>query len=85
MITVKRFTAAWCGPCKQLAPVIEQLQREMSSVSFETIDVDASPDLAMKYEVRSIPTLVFEKGGQEVKRTLGAQTKASLISTINSL
>jgi thioredoxin 1 len=85
MITVKRFTAAWCGPCKQLAPVIEQLQREMSSVNFETIDVDASPDLAVKYGVRSVPTLVFEKGGQEVKRTLGAQTKVSLISTINSI
>lgn len=85
MITVKRFTAAWCGPCKQLSPVIEQLQREMSSVNFETIDVDASPDIAMRYDVRSVPTLIFEKGGQEVKRTLGAQTKASLISTINSL
>jgi thioredoxin 1 len=85
MITVKRFTSTWCGPCKQLAPVIEQLQREMSSVSFETIDVDASPDLAMKYEVRSIPTLVFEKGGQEVKRTLGAQTKSTLLSIINSI
>jgi thioredoxin 1 len=85
MITVKRFTSTWCGPCKQLSPVIEQLQREMSSVSFETIDVDASPDLAMKYEVRSIPTLVFEKGGQEVKRTLGAQTKSTLLSIINSI
>jgi thioredoxin 1 len=85
MITVKRFTSTWCGPCKQLAPVIEQLQREISSVNFETIDVDASPDLAVKYEVRSIPTLVFEKGGQEVKRTLGAQTKSTLLSIINSL
>lgn len=85
MITVKRFTASWCQPCKQLTPVIEQLQREISSVSFETIDVDASPDLALLYEVRSVPTLVFEKDGQEFKRTLGVQTKAAILSIINSI
>ena len=44
MITVKRFTAAWCGPCKQLAPIMGQVQSEMSNVDFQTIDVDASPD-----------------------------------------
>jgi thioredoxin 1 len=65
--------------------LIEQLQREMSGVNFETIDVDVSPDLALKYEVRSIPTLVFEKGGQELKRTLGVQTKSTLLSILNSL
>ena len=85
MITVKRFTAAWCGPCKQLAPIIGQIQSEISGVDFQTVDVDASPDIAMKYGVNSIPTLVFEKDGQEVKRTLGMQTKQSLTSIINSL
>ena len=85
MITVKRFTAAWCGPCKQLAPLIGQIQSEVSGVDFQTIDVDASPDIALKYNVSSIPTLVFEKNGQEVKRTLGMQTKSTLISIINSL
>lgn len=85
MITVKRFTAAWCGPCKQLAPLIGQIQSEVSGVDFQTIDVDASPDITLKYNVSSIPTLVFEKDGQEVKRTLGMQTKSTLISIINSL
>ena len=85
MITVKRFTAAWCGPCKQLDPIIGQIQSEMSNVDFQTIDVDASPDLVMKYNVSSIPTLIFEKDGQEVKRILGVQSKATLISILNSL
>ena len=85
MITVKRFTAAWCGPCKQLAPIMGQVQSEMSNIDFQTIDVDASPDLAVKYNVSSIPALIFEKDGQEVKRTLGVQSKATLISILNSL
>ena len=85
MVTIKRFTAAWCGPCKQLAPIIGQIQSEMSGVDFQTVDVDSSPDIALKYNVSSIPTLVFEKNGQEVKRTLGMQTKSTLISIINSL
>ena len=85
MITVKRFTSTWCGPCKQLAPIIGQIQSEMPNVDFQTIDVDASPDLVMKYNVSSIPTLIFEKDGQEVKRILGMQSRSTLISILNSL
>ena len=85
MVTIKRFTAAWCGPCKQLAPIIGQIQSEMSGVDFQTVDVDSSPDIALKYNVSSIPTLIFEKDGQEVKRTLGVQSKSTLISILNSL
>jgi len=82
MITVKRFTASWCQPCKQLTPIIEQIQREMSSVNFETVDVDANPDIAIKYNVRSVPTLIFEKNGQEINRTLGVQTKSVIAEII---
>jgi thioredoxin 1 len=57
----------------------------MSNIDFQTIDVDASPDLAVKYNVASIPALIFEKDGQEVKRILGIQSKATLISILNSL
>jgi thioredoxin 1 len=57
----------------------------MSNIDFQTIDVDASPDLAVKYNVSSIPALIFEKDGQEVKRILGVQSKSTLISILNSL
>lgn len=85
MVTVKRFTAAWCGPCKQLAPLIAQVQEELTDVNFETIDVDSNSDLAVKYNIRSVPTLVIEVDGQEVKRTLGMQSKPTLINLLNSL
>ena len=85
MVTVKRFTAAWCGPCKQLAPLMEQIQAELTDVNFETIDVDSNSDLAVKYNIRSVPTLVIEVDGQEVKRTLGMTTKPAFINLLNSL
>ena len=85
MTTVKRFTNKRCGPCRTLAPIIEQLQREVSGVMFEIIDTDSNPDLIMKYNISSVPTLVFEKDGQEIKRTLGVQSKATLISILNSI
>ena len=85
MITVKRFTAQWCGPCKQLAPLVAQIQSEMTDVNFETIDVDSNSELAIKYNIRSVPTLVIEVDGQEVKRTLGMQSKPALVNLLNSL
>lgn len=85
MVTVKRFTAAWCGPCKQLAPLVAQIQSEMTDVNFETIDVDSNSELAIKYNIRSVPTLVIEVDGQEVKRTLGMQSKPALVNLLNSL
>ena len=85
MVTVKRFTAAWCSPCKQLAPLIAQVQEELTDVNFETIDVDSNSDLTVKYNIRSVPTLVIEVDGQEVKRTLGMQSKPTLINLLNSL
>jgi thioredoxin 1 len=85
MVTVKRFTAAWCGPCKQLAPLMEQIKSELTDVNFETIDVDSNPESALKYNIRSVPTMVIEVDGQEVKRTLGVQSKPAFINLLNSL
>jgi thioredoxin 1 len=85
MVTVKRFTAAWCGPCKQLAPLMEQIKSELTDVNFETIDVDSNPESALKYNIRSVPTMVIEVDGQEVKRTLGVQSKPTFINLLNSL
>jgi thioredoxin 1 len=80
MLTVYRFTAEWCGPCKMMAPTVEQLMKEYNVKDSEVeivnldADLDENRELAVKYNVRSIPTLVFEKDGSEVDRTVGVKT-----------
>jgi thioredoxin 1 len=85
MVKVKRFTAAWCGPCKQLAPIFEQLQSQIPEVIFETIDVDMDKDAALENGVTSIPTVIIEKDGQQVQRFIGIQPKSTYTNTIKSL
>ena len=86
MLTVKRFTATWCQPCKQLAPIFEDLAREMvnepSPVQFQTIDVDMNKDEAMTKGVSSIPTVILEKDGQQVYRFSGVLPKATIVGII---
>ncbi len=85
MIKVKRFTATWCGPCRQLAPLFDTMQQEYSNVSFETIDVDHSPEEVQQYMVTSVPTVIIEKDGQLVQRYVGLNPKTTYTNTINSL
>jgi thiol-disulfide isomerase/thioredoxin len=85
MIKVKRFTAVWCGPCRQLAPLFEQLQTSFPNVTFETIDVDTSPEEVQQHMVTSVPTVIFEKDGLTKQRFVGAQPKSMYVDTINSL
>jgi len=85
MIKVKRFTATWCGPCRQLAPLFNTLEQEHPNVSFETIDVDQNKEEVMNYMVTSVPTVVIEKDGLAKQRFVGIQPKSSYVNAINSL
>lgn len=84
MLTVYRFTAEWCGPCKMMAPTIEKLANaynvEGSGVEIVSIDVEdeTNKELKDKYGIRTIPTLVFDKDGEEVDRTIGNRQYAEL-------
>jgi thioredoxin 1 len=85
MVKVKRFTATWCGPCKQLAPLFEQIQTSFPDIIFETIDVDQNKEQTAEYFITSVPTVIFEKDGYAKQRFTGIQPKSMYIDTINSL
>jgi thioredoxin 1 len=72
------FTADWCGPCKKVRPIVEELNRDQSEVKFQIIDVDSEGELARTFEVKSIPTFILIEDGQEVNRFTGAKTKKDL-------
>jgi thioredoxin 2 len=72
--------AAWCGPCRMVAPVIEELAKEMAGrVRVAKLNVDENPATAARFDVRSIPTLLVLKGGQEVDRIVGVQPKTEIV------
>ena len=83
MITVKKFYAEWCGPCKVLTPVMENVQTKFQGVSFESVDIDSQFEVAQKYYVRSVPTVIVEKNGEEVQRFVGVQSELAYINAIN--
>lgn len=79
------FTAAWCGPCKMLEPVISQLSKDWAGkVKFVKLDVDDNSDLAMKYGIMGVPTLILFVNGSPAQRLTGYQPKDRIISKFNS-
>ena len=75
------FYADWCGPCNAIAPVIEELAKELEGkVKVGKINVDENPDIAVEYNVMSIPTLIVFKNGKEEKRLVGLRNKEELIN-----
>ncbi len=72
------FNAGWCGPCKVLKPIIEELSEECTDVKFVSIDIDDEDELAEDYDVTSIPCLVLVKGGEEVARSIGLKSKDAI-------
>lgn len=78
------FWAEWCGPCKAIGPMIEELSKEYEGKAvIGKVDVDNNPETAMKYGIRNIPTLLFVKNGQVVDKVVGAVPKANLVAMLN--
>ncbi|MBS7158317.1 MAG: thioredoxin [Collinsella sp.] len=79
------FWAPWCGPCRMLSPLVDELADEMSDrIVVAKCNVDENQDLAMQYGVMSIPTLVMLKGGKEAMRTVGAVPKPKLVAEVEA-
>ena len=84
--TVVDFYADWCGPCRAMTPVLERAQAELGGkVNIVKINVDDSEELAYKYKVMSIPTIVIINGGEEVERTIGMLSDQALVDKVNSI
>ncbi|MCL4306191.1 thioredoxin [bacterium] len=78
--------ADWCGPCRMIAPIVEDLANEYAGrVAFAKVDVDQSPDVSRQFHVSSIPTLLFFKNGEMVDRQIGALPKHALQARVESL
>ncbi len=74
------FWAEWCGPCKMVAPILDEIADEhQGQMTIAKLNVDENPDIAMRYQVMSIPTMIVFSGGEAVRRIVGAKSKSALL------
>jgi len=76
------FWAPWCGPCKMVSPIIDEIADEVFTLKVGKINVDEQPELAAEYKVMSIPTLAVVKGGMVVRKSVGAKSKAEILDMV---
>ena len=79
------FWASWCGPCRMVAPLVEELAAEHSEFKVGKINVDEEPELAARFQIMSIPTLVVIKNGQVVQRATGARPKSQILALVQGV
>lgn len=80
------FWAIWCGPCRMIAPIVEEMSREYDGKAvIGKVDVDSNPGVAMKYGIRNIPTVLFIKNGEVVDKQVGAAPKHAFTNRLDAL
>ena len=84
-ITVVDFWAPWCGPCRMIAPLVEELDEEMSDINFAKLNVDEAQDIAVQFGVMSIPTIIFFKDGEQKDSVVGVVPKDKITSIIEAI
>jgi len=84
-LVIVDFWAVWCGPCRMLSPLLDEVEEEMADkITIVKVNVDDADEIAMRYRIMSIPTLLFFKNGQIVDKTVGAMPKSTLVDKINA-
>ena len=84
-LVIVDFWATWCGPCRMLSPLLDEVEEEMADrIVVVKVNVDDADEIAMRYRIMSIPTLIFFKNGQMVDRSVGAMPKSMLVDKINA-
>ncbi len=76
------FWAAWCGPCRMVSPIVDEIAAENPDIKVGKVNVDEQPELAQQHGVMSIPTLIVYKDGKAVNQTVGARSKAALLALV---
>jgi thioredoxin 1 len=85
-LTMVDFWAEWCGPCRAIGPVVEELSKEYDGfVNIGKVNVDQNPQLSINYGITSIPAIIFVKGGKVVDKLVGAQPKSNFVKKIEAL
>lgn len=85
-ISFVKFSATWCAPCKVLSGVVDKIIPEFSSdINFIDVDIDDNPDMAKSYKIRSVPTIIIFKDGEEVVKLVGSQSLDVLKKTIRDI
>ena len=84
-LVIVDFWATWCGPCRMLSPLLDEVEEEMADkITVVKVNVDDADEIAMRFRIMSIPTLLFFKNGQLVDKTVGAMPKSTLVDKINA-
>ena len=84
-ITVVDFWAVWCGPCKMIGPIIEEIGEKYENVKVGKLDVDNNPETAIEYGIRSIPTVLFLKDGEVVEKHVGSAPRSVFFDKVETL
>lgn len=77
------FFATWCGPCRMVSPIVDKISDEYTNIKVCKVDVDSEPELAQRFEVTSIPTLVVIKNGNVVNKAVGYRSKEDILEMLN--
>lgn len=83
-LVVVDFFATWCGPCKMLSPLVERMAEQHPEVHFYKVDIDEEPDLANRFQIMSVPTLLYMKRGQVVSKTIGVISQTEMEQEITN-
>jgi thiol-disulfide isomerase/thioredoxin len=84
LVNVFYFTADWCQPCKNIKPIVSEINMDRVGLKFHTIDADSEKELVKMFEIKSLPTFIIIANGKEIKRLTGSQTKQTLLTFLNS-